>query len=457
MNKPQQQTLDTTRPWSFYQTLIASDRHGAPSDVLKPSHHDLGVADSERGMYTDPAFHRLELQRLWPRVWQFACRAEEIPEPGDILVYELGDWSFLIVRGQDGAIKAFRNSCTHRGTKLCASNTHLQQIRCPFHGFAWKLDGSLDEVPGRWDFPQVGDDSHRLTEVRLGEWGGFVFITLDDQAPALDTYLEDLPEHLAACRFEDLYIHGYYRKTLPANWKGSIEAFLEAYHGTETHSQTIGFTNDRNTQYDIFPGRRHTSRFLQPIGVASPSLSTAPSEQEIVDSMFETVMRAPEAAPRLPDGVSARQFLADVTRAQLSDAGRDVGAQSDAELLDAIQYSLFPNMVLFRSVGFPVVYRFRPHKHDPDSCIFDMYILRPVPEGEPRPFPAEMVEMGDMRYAQIPELAPWLGDIYDQDVGNLALLQEGLKADTRPVTLSHYQESRIRHFHQTLRSYLERP
>lgn len=101
-----------------------------------------------------------------------------------------------------------------------------------------------------------------------------------------------------------------------------------------------------------------------------------------------------------------------------------------------------------------MVYRFRPNKHDPDSSIFDMYILHPVPADGPRPMAAEAVDMGDMTYSQIPELAPWLGEIYDQDVGNLALLQQGLKADSRPVTISRYMESRIRYFHQTLRRYL---
>ncbi|MCY1553164.1 hypothetical protein D9M68_896190 [compost metagenome] len=113
--------------------------------------------------------------------------------------------------------------------------------------------------------------------------------------------------------------------------------------------------------------------------------------------------------------------------------------------------------MLFRSIGFPVVYRFRPNGNDPDSSLFDMLILKPVPASEARPYPAEPVEMGDMRYAEIPELAEWLRDIYDQDVANLGLQQAGLKAGHTPITFSHYQEIRLRHFHQTLQSYLERP
>jgi phenylpropionate dioxygenase-like ring-hydroxylating dioxygenase large terminal subunit len=404
-------------------------------------------------MYTSPAFHRLELERLWSRVWQFACREEEIESPGDVAVYELGDWSFMIVRAEDNSIKAYYNSCTHRGTKLASSNTHLQRIRCPFHGFTWNLNGSIKEVPSSWDFPQVSEETHRLREVRVGTWGGFVFINLDPKAPSLEEYIENLPGQLAVVDFENLYIAGYYRKILPANWKGSIEAFLESYHTGETHPQTTGFSDEQHTQYDILG--RHTSRFMQPIGIASATYGKPQSEQEIVNSMFAEMMRKDSDVPTLPEGMTARQFMADATRAQLTEAGRDVSGLSDAELVDAMQYTLFPNMVLFRSVGFPVVYRFRPNKHDPDSSIFDMFILKPVPAGAPRPLPAEPVEMGDMRYADIPELTAWLGDIYDQDVGNLKLLQEGLKAGNTPVTLSQYQEIRIRHFHNTLRAYLE--
>lgn len=442
------------QPWSFYQKLIASDARPAAADIRQASPVDLGLAPIDRSLYTSPEVHREEMQRVWQRVWQFACREEEIAETGDIHLYSIGDLSILVVRGADDEIKAFYNSCTHRGTKLCSDSTHLQQIRCPFHGFTWKLDGSLDSVPCRWDFPQLSEDSHRLQEVKVGRWGGFVFINPDPAAAPLEDYLEDLPSHLGPCGFEDMYIAGYYRKVLPSNWKASIEAFLEAFHVTETHPQTVGFSDDVHTQYDVFPGRRHTSRFLQPVGVPSAALEITPSEQEVVDRMFELTVRPPTPAPQLPEGITARAFMIAGLRAQL---GERAEPMSDAELIDAMQYSLFPNMVLFRSIGFPVVYRFRPNGNDPDSSLFDMLILKPVPAGEARPYPAEPVDMGDMRYAEVPELAEWLRDIYDQDVANLGLQQAGLKAGHTPITFSHYQEIRLRHFHQTLQSYLERP
>ncbi len=446
--------VESTQPWQVYQDLVARDRHPPPQDLREASAVDLGVSGLDRTIYTSREFLQRELTHLWPRVWQFACREEEIPTPGDISLYELADYSFILVRTEDKGIKGFYNSCTHRGTRICAAATHLKELRCPFHGFSWNLDGSLKNVPCKWDFPHVTNTTHRLQEVRVGTWGGFVFINMDPDAPSLESWLEDLPAHLAAVDFANCYIAAYYRKTLSANWKTAIETFIEAYHVAETHPQTLSFADEEHSQYDVFPGRRNTSRFIEPIGLPSPAWKRPSTEQETLERLFAKTMGPGATAPRVPPGATARAVLAEGVRAQLTAAGRDVSALSDTELLDAIQYSLFPNMVLFRSVGFPLVYRFLPNRHDPDSCLFDMLIMRPVAPGQPRPAAAEPVQMGDMRYSDIPELAPWLGEIYDQDVNNLVLLSQGIRAGRTPITLSRYQEIRIRHFHQTLQRYL---
>jgi hypothetical protein len=115
-------------------------------------------------------------------------------------------------------------------------------------------------------------------------------------------------------------------------------------------------------------------------------------------------------------------------------------------------------MILFRGISLPShsIYRFRPNKNDPDSCIFDLIILRHIPPGQPRPEPAEPVDMSKELYSEGKLLPGWLGIIYDQDMVNLYNLQQGLKAGGVPeITLGRYQEVRIRHFQQTLTSYVE--
>lgn len=92
---------------------------------------------------------------MWKRVWQMACREEDIPEVGDTLVYEICDISLLVVRTSESEIKTYYNACLHRGRQLREFDGNAQELRCPFHGFCWNLDGSLKQVPCEWDFPTL--------------------------------------------------------------------------------------------------------------------------------------------------------------------------------------------------------------------------------------------------------------------------------------------------------------
>jgi phenylpropionate dioxygenase-like ring-hydroxylating dioxygenase large terminal subunit len=119
------------------------------------------------------------------RTWQWACREEHVPEPGDWIVYDIGDTSVLVVRDEGDAVRAHISSCTHRGTKSQESGTsgYAHELRCRFHGWAWHLNGGLERVPCAWDAPHLGPATHGLAPVRTASWGGFVFINLDDAAP----------------------------------------------------------------------------------------------------------------------------------------------------------------------------------------------------------------------------------------------------------------------------------
>src|SRR5215468_7467704 len=102
---------------------------------------DDGVLTKDR--YTSREFFDLEMERLWPRVWQIACREEEVPNVGDYFEYTIGDQSILVVRQDPDTIKAFFNACPHRGTRLaCGTGCYQrEQIRCPYHGWRWDLSG----------------------------------------------------------------------------------------------------------------------------------------------------------------------------------------------------------------------------------------------------------------------------------------------------------------------------
>ena len=142
-----------------------------------------------RERYYDREFFELEKEHLWPRVWQVACRLEEIPEPGDFVEYEICDDSVLVVRQPDRSVKAFHNACRHRATQLCKGAGRLRggQIVCPFHGWRWNLDGTNSFVynPDGFAPECLQADDLRLRECLVDIWGACVWINMDVEARPL--------------------------------------------------------------------------------------------------------------------------------------------------------------------------------------------------------------------------------------------------------------------------------
>ncbi|MFN3232507.1 MAG: aromatic ring-hydroxylating oxygenase subunit alpha [Alphaproteobacteria bacterium] len=438
--------------------IVSRDALQPPKELLAESYEFLGDEDIPFERYVTRDFFQQEVDKMWNKVWQWACRLEHIPEVGDNYVYDVGPYSILVVRHGEGPedIKAYHNSCLHRGTQLKPSHStgNSPALRCPFHGWEWNLDGTVNEIPCRWDFPKVTDDDFQLPAVQVGFWGGFVFINMDPDCEPLEDYLEVLPKHFANWPLDERYAVTHVQKTLPANWKASQEAFIEAYHSMETHHQAMPFSANLNAKYDVFG--RHVSRFHHTFGVPDPSWQKPMTEQEVLDA---TGM-VPEGTV-LPEGMTARAFLAQYNREALSEElGMDMSKYSDAEMMDSIEYHLFPNMFLFPGITLPMIYRFRPNGMDPDSSIFDLVFLRLKQPGEEVPEAPEpyKVDIGDS-YADAPGVGDFLGPVYDQDTGNLEMQQRGFKAAVAAgvktgQTLGNYQEIRLRRFHMTLDQYL---
>lgn len=448
---------NATRPPS-YQDIVRRDLIPPPPDLREHSPYPADECEVDPQAYLSPEFHRREMESLWSRVWQFACREEEIPEPGDLTVYEVGHFSILVVRTEDGRIKSYYNSCRHRGRRLCSTATSVGEIRCPYHGFSWSLNGELQRIPAAWDFSHLRKEAMGLIEVRTATWGGFVFINLDPNPEPLETYLEQLPEHLRINRYENKYIRAQSRHVLPANWKTVMESFMEGLHAPETHGHAWPHLSD-TLQYDVLPGARHVSRSLHAVGVQVQEGHDPISEQEIINRFHHNVYlgKPPVPPARLPPGMSARQYMAGIVRMQETlRTGHDYTRVSDAEALDVLQYSLFPNTIFFRGISLPVVLRFRPNGEDHESSIFDLFYLEDVPKGKPRPPPAPVTEMtGGRTYQSAGVLPDWLGYIYDQDMENIANMRAGLRAGRgERLILSQAHESRIRHLHATLSKYL---
>ena len=414
--------------------------------------------------YFDPAFAALEKERLWQKVWQYACREEDIPEVGDRVPYSVADLSFMIVRSGPSEFRAFRNACLHRGTRLCDGQGSGESIRCPFHAWEWNLDGSLRNIPSRWDFPHVATENYRLPEVQVATWGGFIFINPDPTATPLQQALGVLPAHFDAWQPENRFTAFHIRKLVRANWKVTLEAFLEAYHVVETHTDALGFTGDTSTQYDIWDdGHSHISRLITPSGVPSPHLGDAASIEKATNETFQAFAMAmpgasvPKFDPRSP--LSARAQVAEWRRQMMGSAlVRDFSTRSDAAMIDSIQYFMFPNFCPWYGEGLPLVYQFLPYGNDPNQSVMDVRLTAPLPgAGVSRPPSAPIRHLGfDDAFGAAPEIG-LLSIVFDQDMSNLPRIQAGLTAaapERAFITLGRYQEKRIQHFHEVLEKVL---
>jgi len=430
-------------PGQSTKDVIMRDPITAPAALVQPDINPFETdADIPYDDYIDQDFFDLEMEKMWSKVWQWACREENIPEPGDQMVYDIGDYSILITRTESGEIKAYHNSCLHRGTQLRPTDFegHGDNFRCPYHGWIWNLEGELIDLPCDWDFPHVNKEEFNLPEVKVGLWGGFVFINMDLDCVPLEEYLEVLPEHFAQFfPLDRRYIEVHLRRTLPCNWKAGAEAFIEAYHVRETHQGGTEIGNAAtNANYDIFGD--HVSRFVHTRGYPT------------------TNWPEPETAEEIADAMEARIALAQENREELGKKYNfDMSKFSESEMLDSIEYFCFPNMFLFPGISLPMIYRFRPNGTDPDSCWFDLLFLRPLNDGEEHPEAPEAVKLGlTEEYALAPNMDLPLAAIYEQDTSNLEAQQKGFKASKkRGQTLANYQESRTRRVHKTLRKYLE--
>ncbi len=452
-------------PGISYTDMLAADTRRVPDYLIQESNQELGDEPLSPDRYFSPEFKAREDEHMWPNVWQFAAREEDMPDPGDTVVYEIGDKSFLLIRQADGGVRAFYNVCLHRGRKLKLESGKSINLRCPFHGFTWSNDGCLKEIPNKWDFKHLEGKDMNLPELRVERWQGFIMITENHDLPSFIDWVGPGVEHYDSWRLDECTTAGWVARVVPANWKAVAEAFMEAWHTIITHPQILPFTADENTRYDLYGD--HMNRAITPNGTLSPHLK-GKDQFYVIDKLAEFLggdSRGRRSATDrddlrgfpADDPLLARKVLAQANREGFSAMnGRDYSEICDSEMLDNFTYNIFPNFSPWGGFVPNIIYRWRPWG-DADHCLMEVRILMRAPAGEK---PARGAEM-----FLIPEDQPFtfashiigeaLAGVFDQDMENLPHVQQGMKSSkNKRLELGHYQESRIRHFQQTLDKYL---
>lgn len=404
--------------------------------------------------YFDPKYVELEIEHIWKKQWQVACREEDIPNVGDRIRYDIANMSFMIVRSAPDDFKAFYNSCPHRARSLCDHKGQGKAIQCQFHGWTWNLDGSMEWLPSEQDFPFVDKKKYSLPEVQVARWGGHVFINPDQEAAPLDDYLGVLKTHFVDFPLEERYTATFVRKRFDANWKIAQEAFLEAYHMVETHWDALPFSGDTATLYDCWDEDHvHIDRLTTPMVVPSGWFDGIVS----TETALKQFLAGSQLPTEFPEGsgetlADARRYAAAFKRKTMKEAfGRDLDDAPNSYMLDACRYLLYPNFHPWWGEGTPLWYRFLPDGMNPASSFMEVRVLLPISAGQERPAAAEPIHLdAAQRWADVPELG-FLGHILDQDTLNIAEIQKGAQAaapDRSFLTLARQQESSIAHFHE---------
>jgi len=190
----------------------------------------------ERRFYMDPDIYELELERIIYRNWIVAGHVSEAPDPGDFKRFDVARESAIIVRGDDGELRAFANVCRHRGSRVCLDDSgSARQFACPYHGWIYGLDGELKAAR---DMPDDFDRAaHGLHPVSFAVIHGLMLVCFSDSPPDVGNCKKDLAEPMAMFGFDSLRVAARKYYDVPANWKLAIENYQECYHCAIAHPE----------------------------------------------------------------------------------------------------------------------------------------------------------------------------------------------------------------------------
>ncbi len=414
--------------------------------------------------YYDAEFYALECEKLWPHVWQMACRVEQLPQVGDWVEYSNLGQSVIIVR-TTGGIKAFHNACRHRGLPLAKMGGHgnckSAGFICPFHGWRWNSEGKNTFVYGSHLFEerQLDEADLALRLCRAEEAIGCVFINFDDDAPSFSDTIGPVLGRLEKRGHSDQRAEWWYATELPANWKTAMEAFMEGYHVMRTHPQLQQAAPMLyNMMYGIDTGgigvpinpnmtiKDNIGAQIRHLGLLSEGMSGMVHEKEL------EIARQLADVPLPDDPQQALMTWFGIVQHQVCEQLRakgenvpDLNALAVSDPLNAVEF-LFPHYFLLPFFTSTSAYRIRPT--GPETCLFEIWSLTHFAPGE------------ETASVLAPTVLPYDSDLFPpipkQDYSNIPIQQKGLHAKGFDfMRLSSTIEGMISNYNRILDGHLE--
>lgn len=199
--------------------------------------------------YCSPEIYELEKRHIFMKDWLCVARVEELESPGDYMAVRIMGEPALIVRDDEGELRAFSNTCAHRGVEVIWGEGNTGHFSCPYHGWSYDLKGALTGAAFMEDSEEFDPSRCGLPPLRLGTWAGWVFITFDDDAPPLADFVAHFEREFGFLRQEDCRLAVKIEVELDCNWKLFVENLLDVYHAATLHAKTIGAKRGRADRY----------------------------------------------------------------------------------------------------------------------------------------------------------------------------------------------------------------
>ncbi|MET0546352.1 MAG: SRPBCC family protein [Caulobacterales bacterium] len=343
--------------------------------------------------YTSEAFHKLELEHVLRKTWMCIGRDNDVgAAPGSYITFRKLGAPILIVRGRDGVLRAFYNTCRHRGAPVVRDECgQTSMLRCQYHSWSYGLDGKLISVPDAHDFACLDKDKRGLLPIRCDTWAGLLFINEDMHGPSLIEHLGVIPNDLACVGMEKLRTVEKQSYILECNWKAAMDAFVETYHLNTIHPEVRNMLDAPANAIELLPNghsRQAMRKALQPGG------------------NWNTMDGAPDI-PEMPELYRR----------------------------NTITYTIFPNIVSpMEAIGVPMLLFF-PIGHN--RCEMQAMFMGPDWGDAARP-----QFWGDF-------LKPYT-KVLLQDQENLAPIQESMNCGALSGVMVNYQERRIYWHHEEI-------
>jgi phenylpropionate dioxygenase-like ring-hydroxylating dioxygenase large terminal subunit len=418
---------------SLKQGVLPSDLPDWPKQKIR-GHKLEGIRYSSRD------FANQEWEHMWTRVWLLLGREDEIPASGDWQQEEVGRESFIMVRQKDQSIKSFYNVCQHRGQRLVsAEKGHVGRFVCPYHSWAWTIEGELNFVQDADDFPQGNPCGKlRLEEVKCETFAGFVWVNMDPNCVSLKQFLGPVWDDWQAYGIESWKRYVAKTTVAPCNWKVVMDNFNESYHVNTVHKPAGAQveklrihsgvdTSYKTTRFDM--SDQGHNRMIMLGGYAGPA-----SDKEGKEALQK-----------------ARRKL-----------GPERGYEyfnklNDSQLTDAYHYTLFPNFAVSLWVdGFHFL-RARPHPTDPELCVFDNWLYAPNTAGmtgEVRTTAGLVERDAEVEHEVFALGERSMGLTIDQDLTIFPTQQQGMRSRAYKGSYLAGQESRVSRLHELVDDYI---